>query len=162
MVDEESVGAEGSGSAEGLEMCAETAGLVTMLESASDMVSRRSGMGGLGRGQVLCGVDSGVSSCVADRSVMLGVREFSLLVMCREGSLDGGGVGMSAWVDTSDGGISCGRRRGGDSQRWSSGLAFASGGVEDNSSCDLCSGRAMLVSWGADREGAGAEFRLGG
>jgi len=69
------------GSAEGLEMCAETSGLVTMLESASDMVSRRSGIGGLGRGHVLCRAASSGSSCVGDRSVMLGVREFSLLAM---------------------------------------------------------------------------------
>lgn len=81
--------------------------------------------------------------------------------MCREGSLDGGGVGIAAWVDTSDGGISCGSS-GGVSQSWSSRLAFASGGVEDESSCDLCSGRPIvLVSWGVGREGAGTENTLG-
>jgi hypothetical protein len=76
-------------------MCAETSGLVTMLESASDMVSRRSGIGGLGRGHVLCCAASSDSSCVGDRSVMLVVREFSLLVMCSEGSFELGGVGMA-------------------------------------------------------------------
>lgn len=151
--DEESMDAEGS--AEGLEMCAETSGLVTMLESASEMVSRRSGMGGLGRGHVFCPAASGDSSCVGDRST-LGVREFSLLVMCSEGSFEGGGVGMAAWVDTSEGDMSCG----GVSQIWwFSMLDAAAGGEED---CDLCSGRAMvLVAWGADREGAGAETRWG-
>ena len=138
------------GSIEGFEMWAETAGLVTMLESASDMVSRRSGIGGLGRGHVFCGCgfESSESSCDVDCSLMLGVREFSLLAMCSEGSLDGGGVGIAAWVDTSEGGISCGRS-GGGSQKWSSRLASAAGEVEDESSCDLCSGRAIvLVSWG--------------
>lgn len=66
------------GSIEGFEMCAETAGLVTMLESASDMVSRRSGIGGLGRGHEFCGCgfESSESSCDVVCSVMLGVREF--------------------------------------------------------------------------------------
>lgn len=158
-MNEESTGAEGS--AEGLEMCAETSGLVTMLESASDMVSRRSGIGGLGRGHVLCRAASSGSSCVGDRSVMLGVREFSLLAMCSEGSFELGGVGMAAWVDTSEGDISCGRS-GGVSRIWSSMLDVAAGGEEELGSCDLCSGRAMvLVAWGADREGAGAETRWG-
>jgi hypothetical protein len=67
---------EAAGVAEGFEMCAETAGLVTMLESASDMVSRRSGIGSLGLGHVLCRLESSESSCDGDRSVMLGVREF--------------------------------------------------------------------------------------
>lgn len=142
-------------------MCAETSGLVTMLESASDMVSRRSGIGGLGRGHVLCRAASSGSSCVGDRSVMLGVREFSLLAMCSEGSFELGGVGMAAWVDTSEGDISCGRS-GGVSRIWSSMLDVAAGGEEELGSCDLCSGRAMvLVAWGADREGAGAETRWG-
>jgi hypothetical protein len=67
---------EAAGVAEGFEMCAETAGLVTMLESASDMVSRRSCMGSLGLGHVLCRLESTESSWHGDRSVMLGVREF--------------------------------------------------------------------------------------
>lgn len=41
-------------------------------------------------------------------------------------------------------------------------LDVAAGGEEELCSCDLCSGRAMvLVAWGADREGAGAETRWG-
>jgi hypothetical protein len=87
---------EAEGSTEGFEMCAETAGLVIMLESASDIVPRRSCMGGFGPGHVLCCLDSEASSCDGDCSVMLGVREFSLLVMCNEGSFEGGGVGMVA------------------------------------------------------------------
>lgn len=66
---------------------------------------------------------------------------------------------MAAWVGTSEGDISCG---GGVSQIWSSMLDVAAGGEEELGSCDLCSGRAMvLVAWGADREGAGAERRWG-
>lgn len=90
---------------------------------------------------------------------MLGVREFSLLAICREGSLESGGVGMAAWTGITDGGISCGRSGGGVSHSWPPGLAFAAGeeGEAEGRSCDLCSGRAMLVSWGVDLEGAGAE-----
>jgi len=147
---------EAEGSAEGFEMCAEIAGLVTMLESASDMVSRRSCIGSVDLGHELACFDSVESSCNGDCSFMLGRREFSLLVMCREGSLEGGGVGIAAWADMSAGGISCGSSSG-DSQSWSSRLA-----VEDESSCDLCSGWAIvLVSWGAGREGAGTETRWG-
>ena len=153
-VGEDSRDAEGS--ADGFEMCAETAGLVTMLESASEMVSRRSCMGSLGFGHVLGCFDSVDSSCDGDRSFMLGRREFSLLVMCREGSFEGGGVGIAARADMSDGGISCGSSSG-DSQSWSSRVA-----VKDESSCDLCSGWAMvLVSWGVGREGAGTGITLG-
>ena len=147
---------EAEGSAEGFEMCAETAGLVTMLESASEMVSRRSCMGSLGFGHVLGCFDSVDSSCDDDRSSTLGRREFSLLVMCREGSFEGGGVGIAAWADMSAGGISCGSSSG-ESQSWSSRVA-----VKDESSCDLCSGWAMvLVSWGVGREGAGTGITLG-
>lgn len=92
---------------------------------------------------------------------MLGVREFSLLVMCSEGSLESGGVGMATGgVGLSEGGISCGRS-GGDSHSWSSRLAFAAGEEADGSSCDLCSAVAMLGTWGAGLEGAGAEDVLG-
>lgn len=147
---------DAEGSAEGFEMCAETAGLVTMLESASEMVSRRSCMGSLGFEHVLGCLDSVESSSDGDRSFMLGRREFSLLVMCREGSFEGGGVGIAACADMSDGGISCGSSSG-DSQSWSSRVA-----VKDESSCDLCSGWAMvLVSWGVGREGAGTGITLG-
>jgi len=159
LVGEESREAEGS--AEGFEMCAETAGLVTMLVSASEMVPRRSCIGSLGLEHELDCLDSVDSSCEGDCSVKLGRREFSLLAMCSEGSLEGGGVGIAACADMSDGGISCGRSSGG-SQSWSSRLAFAAGEVEDESSCDLCSGWAIvLVSWGADREGAGTGNTLG-
>ena len=147
---------DAEGSAEGFEMCAETAGLVTMLESASEMVSLRSCIGSLGFGHVLGCFDSVESSCDDARSFMLGRREFSLLAMCREGSFEGGGVGIAACADMSDGGISCGSSSG-DSQSWSSRVA-----VKDESSCDLCSGWAMvLVSWGVGREGAGTGITLG-
>jgi hypothetical protein len=70
-------------------------------------------------------------------------------------------VGIADWVDTADGGISCGRS-GGPSQSWSSRLAFAGEELRCESSCDLCSGRSIvLVFWGADREGAGTEDMLG-
>ena len=87
---------EAEGSVVGFEMCAETAGLVTMLESASDMVSRRSCICSLDFGHELGCFDSVESSCDGDCSVMLGRREFSLLAMCREGSFEGGGVGIAA------------------------------------------------------------------
>jgi hypothetical protein len=84
-----------------------------------------------------------------------------LLVMCSEGSFEGGGVGSADCVDTSDGGISCGRS-GGPSQSWSSRLAFAAGELRCESSCDLCSGRSIVLGfWGADREGTGTEDMLG-
>jgi hypothetical protein len=151
---------DAAGVAEGFDMCAETAGFVTMLESASEMVPRRSCNGSLGFGYELCCLGSVDSSCDGDCSVMLGRREFSLLAMCSEGSLEGGGVGIAACVDMSDGGISCGRSSGG-SQSWSSRLV-AAGEVKDESSCDLCSEWAIvLVSWGADREGAGTGNTLG-